>query len=182
MHVMWHYANWKLWGKTEDLCAWRGLSGRIGKEEIIETMQSEGRRRGVETNKRNGTGLYDPRVREMSRGLGHLTNLKRDSDYLLKMNQKSVEVWTGSNHTPETIQKLKDAKPKGVYSNKGRTLESRLMITMTHFDGRVETRPNWEWREQNVRYDRAGIGRSHSQGWRFPTCPLDQALKNLPTE
>lgn len=35
-HVMWHYANWRLWGKEEDLLAWRGLSGYYGKEEVIQ--------------------------------------------------------------------------------------------------------------------------------------------------
>lgn len=34
-HVMWHYANWRLWGKDQDLFAWRGLAGYYGKEDII---------------------------------------------------------------------------------------------------------------------------------------------------
>jgi hypothetical protein len=34
-HVMWHFANWQLWGKEEDKLAWKGLAGCIGKEEII---------------------------------------------------------------------------------------------------------------------------------------------------
>lgn len=35
-HVMWHYANWRLWGKEGDLLAWHGLAGYYGKEEIIQ--------------------------------------------------------------------------------------------------------------------------------------------------
>ena len=35
-HVMWHYANWRLWGKEEDLLAWRGLAGYHNKEDIIQ--------------------------------------------------------------------------------------------------------------------------------------------------
>lgn len=35
-HVMWHYANWQLWNKVEDLIAWKGLSGYYSKEEIIQ--------------------------------------------------------------------------------------------------------------------------------------------------
>jgi len=35
-HVMWHFANWCLYGKAEDLLAYRGLSGFYSKEEIIE--------------------------------------------------------------------------------------------------------------------------------------------------
>jgi predicted RNA-binding Zn-ribbon protein involved in translation (DUF1610 family) len=34
-HVMWHYANWLLWNKEEDLIAWKGLSGYYGKEDLI---------------------------------------------------------------------------------------------------------------------------------------------------
>jgi hypothetical protein len=35
-HPMWHFANWQLWGREEDYLAWRGLSGYLGKEEIIK--------------------------------------------------------------------------------------------------------------------------------------------------
>ena len=86
-----------------------------------------------------------------------------------------VNSMTGKKHTAETIEKLKACKPKGSYSNKGRTPESRQVITMTNLDGRVETYPNWEWRGMGVRYDRAGIGRSHDKGWQFPHCPLGAA-------
>lgn len=34
-HVMWHYANWQLWGKKEDEIAWRALAGFLDQEEII---------------------------------------------------------------------------------------------------------------------------------------------------
>jgi hypothetical protein len=41
-HVMWHYANWQLWGKREDFLAWRGLSGYYSKEELISVTNSLG--------------------------------------------------------------------------------------------------------------------------------------------
>jgi group I intron endonuclease len=88
----------------------------------------------------------------------------------------------GAKRSEETRQKMRDAKPKGVYSNKGKTSESRLLVTMTNIDGRVETHPNWKWREMEVRWDRAGILRSHDKGWQKPYCPLDQTAQNLPTE
>jgi hypothetical protein len=174
LHPMWHYANWRLWGKTEDLCAWKGLAGQIGKEEIIAEMHAEGVRRAVETNRKNGTGLFDPKVREMSGTLGHETRLKKKPTYLQGMNEKSVAVWTGQRHDKKAIEKMKAAKPKGSYSNKGRTPESRQVITMTNLDGRTETHPHWEWREMGVRYDRAGVKRKHDKGWQFPHCPLEQ--------
>lgn len=35
-HVMWHYANWRLWGREEDLLAWKGLSGYLSREDLIQ--------------------------------------------------------------------------------------------------------------------------------------------------
>jgi len=35
-HAMWHFCNYQLWGEPEDRLAWRGLSGAIGKEEILK--------------------------------------------------------------------------------------------------------------------------------------------------
>ena len=53
-HVMWHYANWVLWGKPEDLVAYRGLAGYYSKEEIIEQKQKIGSKRGAEINVQSG--------------------------------------------------------------------------------------------------------------------------------
>jgi len=57
-HIMWHYANWKLWGKKEDQIAWKGLAGLWGKEEIIEECMRLG---GTEQGKLNvemGRGIF----------------------------------------------------------------------------------------------------------------------------
>jgi hypothetical protein len=172
---MWHYANWRLWGKTEDLCAWKGLAGQIGKEEVIAEMHAEGVRRAVETNKRNGTGLYDPEVRKKGHtGAGIAARIAKDPETQRKAGLKRAETWRGGKHDEKAIEKMKAAKPKGSYSNKGRTPESRQVITMTNLDGRTETHPHWEWREMGVRYDRAGVKRKHDKGWQFPHCPLEQ--------
>jgi len=53
-HVMWHYANWRLWGGAEDLLAWRGLSGFYGKEDIIKESQKLGGKNGGNANVRSG--------------------------------------------------------------------------------------------------------------------------------
>jgi len=34
-HAMFHFCNWQLWGDKRDWLAWRGLTGEIGKEEIL---------------------------------------------------------------------------------------------------------------------------------------------------
>lgn len=78
-HVMWHYANWRLWHKEEDKIAWKGLAGFYGKEEIIHersrlggrisgaAMRDSGRLAeiGRESGKRamsEGGWLYERRV------------------------------------------------------------------------------------------------------------------------
>lgn len=35
-HIMWHYANWLLWGNWEDFIASKALAGYYSKEEIIQ--------------------------------------------------------------------------------------------------------------------------------------------------
>lgn len=58
-HVMWHFANWQLHGLIEDFVAYRCLSGYYGKEEIIDLLLKEGRRRahGEEARKKAGETL-----------------------------------------------------------------------------------------------------------------------------
>jgi hypothetical protein len=75
-HIMWHYANWGLWGKREDKVAWKGLAGYLGKEEIIAEMHKEGVRKAVETNRKNKTGVFDPEIRRIGSIAGVESNLK----------------------------------------------------------------------------------------------------------
>jgi hypothetical protein len=53
-HVMWHYANWCLWGREEDKLAWSGLAGFLGKEEIVQEKQKLGAKLGGRKNKESG--------------------------------------------------------------------------------------------------------------------------------
>jgi hypothetical protein len=46
-HAMWHYANWCLWGREGDRLAWRGLSGFLGKEELIEGIMEDARKKAI---------------------------------------------------------------------------------------------------------------------------------------
>lgn len=71
-HAMWHFANWKLWGNEEDRLAWKGLAGFLNKEEIIEKVMIEARRKACETYrntakrlmKENKLALMRPEVRK----------------------------------------------------------------------------------------------------------------------
>lgn len=53
-HVMWHYANWRLWAKKEDLMAWRGLAGFLSKEDLIQEKQKLGASAGGRANVESG--------------------------------------------------------------------------------------------------------------------------------
>ncbi len=37
-HVMWHFANWQLWGNKEDFIAYKGLAGSISELEIQKEL------------------------------------------------------------------------------------------------------------------------------------------------
>jgi len=62
-HSIWHFCNWQLWGRAEDFCAWKGLAGQWGKDEVIAEMHKEGVRKAVEKNRKNKTGVFDPEIR-----------------------------------------------------------------------------------------------------------------------
>lgn len=58
-HAMWHYANWRLWGREEDRLAWKGLAGFLNKEEIIEHMMAEARKKACESYKKTAERLME---------------------------------------------------------------------------------------------------------------------------
>ena len=60
-HPMWHFANWQLWGRREDLVAWKGLAGLWGKEEIQSEKDRLGGMRGGEISFRGKLGIFDPK-------------------------------------------------------------------------------------------------------------------------
>jgi hypothetical protein len=71
-HVMWHYANWCLWGNEEDRLAWRGLSGYYGKEDIIrERMRISGRRAGLKNIGRKLSESHKNSIRKSNQGKKH---------------------------------------------------------------------------------------------------------------
>jgi hypothetical protein len=53
-HAMFHFTNWQLWGKPEDLLAWKGLAGQKTKEEILlEILSLAGKKGSRVTNSRH---------------------------------------------------------------------------------------------------------------------------------
>lgn len=46
-HAMFHFCNWQLWGDKRDWLAWRGLTGEIGKEELVYQLRMAGSQKGL---------------------------------------------------------------------------------------------------------------------------------------
>jgi hypothetical protein len=51
---MFHYCNWQLWGDKRDWLAWKGLTGEVGREEIIKQLRLEGAKKGLEISHKKG--------------------------------------------------------------------------------------------------------------------------------
>jgi hypothetical protein len=68
-HAMFHYCNWKLWGNKEDWLAWRGLTGEIGKEEMVHKLRMIASEKGVKAMLEKQKFLYenDPEFLERAR-------------------------------------------------------------------------------------------------------------------
>jgi len=63
-HADRHRVLYETHGKHEDYIAWKGLSGKIGKDEIMKELYALGGIRGSETCKRLKVGAYhDPELR-----------------------------------------------------------------------------------------------------------------------
>lgn len=80
-HSIWHFCNWQLWGRAEDFCAWKGLAGVAGKEDIIEAMHREGVRKAVETNRNQKTGAFDPRIQQIGGKAAIQQRISQDPNY-----------------------------------------------------------------------------------------------------
>lgn len=57
-HAEAHRKLYEEFGKHQDYLAWKGLSGRIGKDEIIQELSALGGKRGAETCKEKKIGSF----------------------------------------------------------------------------------------------------------------------------
>jgi hypothetical protein len=103
-HVMWHYANWQLWGKEEDRFAWRGLAGYYSKEEIIrERMRISGRKAGLRNIGRKLSNNHKDAIRRGHLGKKHTQKTK---DLMSKSHIGQPSPQRGKPRTPEEKQKI----------------------------------------------------------------------------
>jgi hypothetical protein len=89
-HAMFHYCNWCLWKDDRDRLAWKGLSGEIGKEEIIRELRSMG---GKKANREH---IYTEK---------HIALLK-------EVGRKYQRIATEASKSPDAIRKKKETLAK----------------------------------------------------------------------
>jgi hypothetical protein len=89
-HAMFHYCNWCLWKDDRDKLAWKGLTGEIGKEEIIRELRSIG---GKKANREH---IYTEK---------HIALLK-------EVGKKYQRIATEASKSPYAIRKKKETLAK----------------------------------------------------------------------
>jgi hypothetical protein len=132
-HALAHKELYEKYGKIEDRLAWQGLSGMMGKEEIIKDIQKEnGRRVGkMSSNAEWLTGR--PKSEETKKKISKtLTGRKQTQD----TKDKRATAHKGRRNTPETIAKMQQAA-------KGRQITPEAKAKMS------EARKKW-WAAKNI--------------------------------
>lgn len=114
-HVMWHYANWCLWGKEEDLLAYKGLSGYCGKEDIIKQKVILGGRISGEKLKESGF------IQELGRVYGKMAMSPGGWLYenRVEYSQKGYEKGIGKAENRLTSEQLSELAKKTWREGKG---------------------------------------------------------------
>jgi len=138
-HVMFHYCNWRLWGNKEDWLAWRGLTGEIGKEEIIRELRVAGKGAKAMREKVNFLLASDPefaaQTREHARRIQpkavkaalspesrqkRIDSFKKIKHQSGESNSQHGTMWITNGETNKKIRKTEPV-PEGYY--KGRKLK-----------------------------------------------------------
>ena len=146
-HTMWHFANWQLWGKAEDRLAWQGLAGFLNKEEVVEELMEEGRRKGRITNRETTKRLVsegnfvlqDPKVRQKALENSQKTQQKLTAEGLHQFQNaefrarraeedrvkriREFELGVSPLLKPEVIEKRKVASSKSRSNNNSKVVE-----------------------------------------------------------
>lgn len=132
-HAMWHYANWRLWGKLEDKIAWKALSGFWGQEKIIqETLRAGGMYAGklpfwtngekeVRALESPGEGWHQGRSRQVRKKLSEARQGYKDTEEAKKNKSKASK---GRRKSPSHREAMKKSARRGdnhpFYGKEGR--------------------------------------------------------------
>ena len=105
-HAEAHRKLYEQYGKLEDKLAWKGLSGMIGKEEIIKELQREnGRRNGSKSN--NSAWLKGrPKSQDTKDKIAETLRGRKQSQ---ETKDKRAAAHRGRKNTEETKEKMSQA-------------------------------------------------------------------------
>ena len=113
-HALAHKKLYERYNKPEDFAAWQGLSGMMGKEEIITYMQSEATKRKNKKEIENGThsflGDNNPSRKKVKNGTHHFQqNIgNRPGDVIQrKMVAEGTHHWLTPEHANEVGTRTK---------------------------------------------------------------------------
>lgn len=145
-HAMWHYAEWRLWGKAEDQLAWKGLAGHYDKEEVIlERLRINGRNAGLRNIGRKLSNSHKESIRLAHQGKKHTQETRDKMSQTRRgrpqpdkrkprpadIKQKISETMTGKKKSPSHCQKISEAN-KGVHVGKTWWVNERNEVKFCH--------------------------------------------------
>ena len=129
-HAEAHKILYEKYGLIEDYLAWKGLSGQIGKEQILKEIYSNNAKKMNEKKKgkpawNKGLTKDDPRVKKYS---DKLTGVPKTKEHIenLKKPKKDTSNMGKYQRTEEQKEKLKLAAASQ-YSAEGRKKHSEIM-------------------------------------------------------
>lgn len=167
-HAMWHYAEWQLNRCEYDKLAWMGLSGMIGKENIIDFINRM------------------PKSQE-SINKGRETKRLLFSDPVLgpQLRQKIGESSKGRKHSPET--KLKISKSLTGKIRKPITEETRSKIGESN-RGKVRTEEDRKKKSESLKGQSKSLdhvesirkARTGTKWWYNPSTKQRKCVKTYP--
>ena len=142
-HAMFHYCEWKLYGKRADYVAWKRLVGNLSNEELVHQKLIMGGENGGRKTKELGLGIFaiskEERSKISKRGgkiggkKGGISRSEKKINACRENIKKAVEVFM-ENDTPEKarergIRGNKSQREK--FENEGRTIAEQKWIVTT---------------------------------------------------
>jgi len=131
-HAMFHYCNWQLWGDKRDWLAWKGLTGEVGREEIIEQLRLEGAKKGLEISHKKGPTLARVAAARKSQPLATAAALMPAA---LEKRRKSLRDGIDSLTPGERKERFSREQTAEVLRRKSDLLRSFKSLTVQNPDG-----------------------------------------------
>lgn len=142
-HAMFHYCEWKLYGKRADYVAWKRLVGNLSDEELVHQKLIMGGEKGGKRTKELGKGIFALSTEDRSENSkkygkiggrkGGISRSEKKLNACRENIKKATKVFM-ENDTPEK------ARERGIRGNKsqrekfekeGRTIAEQMWIVTT---------------------------------------------------